>query len=97
MEPIKMRKEVVHKVPDGKLLRVEADLDTDEIKSIVITGDFFIHPEAALHKIENSLENVKVDDAEGILNRLVDDEGIRLIGFSVSDIATALRRIKHEK
>jgi hypothetical protein len=35
-----MNKKIVHKVPQGKMLRIEADIDGSIIKEIKITGDF---------------------------------------------------------
>lgn len=46
---------VDYKVRNGKLLRLEFELDKDIIKKIKINGDFFIYPETAITEIENIL------------------------------------------
>jgi len=42
------------KVKEGKVVKVEVEYD-EVIKNIRITGDFFLHPEDILDKIEKSI------------------------------------------
>lgn len=88
-----MKKEMDYKVPDGKLLRVEADIDGGVINSIKITGDFFIHPETALEKMEDLLKGKKISEAERSLGQFIEDNCVRIIGFTVSDISDVLEKM----
>ncbi len=42
------------KVPGGKLVRLKADVD-EVVRSVRISGDFFLHPEEAIECIEEAL------------------------------------------
>ncbi len=45
------------KVQGGKLIRVECDVHerSNTILRLIITGDFFLHPEEAIEELESSL------------------------------------------
>jgi lipoate---protein ligase len=88
-----MKKEMTYKVANGKLLRIEADLQNKTINHIKITGDFFIHPESMIIKIEDILKGKKIRDAKGILRRFIEENNIQIIGFEVSDILTVLENM----
>jgi len=53
----------------AKLVRVALDIEGDRIKSIRITGDFFMYPEEAIRRLEKCLVGAKLDEQE--LLRLV--------------------------
>lgn len=44
-----------YKIPGGKLVRIQAATEGQKLRSIKITGDFFLHPESALEQIELQL------------------------------------------
>ena len=48
------------KAPKG-IIKIELDLDGDVISVITISGDFFMHPEEALEKLERMLVGVKAN------------------------------------
>jgi lipoate-protein ligase A len=85
-----MNKKIVHKVPQGKMLRIEADIDGSIIKEIKITGDFFIHPEEAIIEIEDFLTGKSLSDIGQALAGFLDEKSIRIIGFNPSDLELAL-------
>ncbi|MFP4423950.1 MAG: lipoate protein ligase C-terminal domain-containing protein [Candidatus Woesearchaeota archaeon] len=85
--------EIDHKVPGGKLLRLEVELDKEIIGSIKLSGDFFVHPETAIAKIEGLLEGKRIDEVEDVLNNFIRKNNIELIGFDASDLAKALERV----
>ncbi len=78
------------KVPGGKLVRVKVYYD-DVITDISITGDFFLHPEESIEKIESALLGLKVNDGEekiaSIINEVVKENDIELIGVDAQAIA----------
>jgi lipoate-protein ligase A len=88
-----MQKRVDHKIKNGKLLQIEADLDNDTITSITITGDFFIHPESAIDGIEATLKNSTIRQARERLETFIRENDVKIIGFSVTDIITILEEI----
>ena len=49
-------------IKEGKLIRVKAKFDNDVIKSIRITGDFFLHPEEAIEDIEKTLIGSRIGE-----------------------------------
>ncbi|MFP4523831.1 MAG: lipoate protein ligase C-terminal domain-containing protein [Candidatus Woesearchaeota archaeon] len=87
-----MRRHVDHKVPGGKLLRLEVDLERDVIRSIRITGDFFMYPEPAITLLEEALKGTRTGDVDAVVNRFIEDNDVTIIGFGASDLADALRR-----
>jgi len=87
---LEMRR-IDYKVPEGKLLRIEADIDNNTIKNIKIHGDFFIHPETGLIEIENSLKGSTIDDKlEDRLTILTKD--MKMIGVCAKDIVHVLKK-----
>ncbi|WP_181685189.1 lipoate protein ligase C-terminal domain-containing protein [Halorhabdus salina] len=74
------------KVPDGKLVRVDIDVE-ERIDTVTITGDFFVEPPEARRDLETAIEGHPVDvDRETILAALEAVEAT-LIGFAASDLA----------
>ena len=59
-----------YKAPGGKLVRVRLRDEQGVIRSIKITGDFFLIPEESLGKLEKMLEDVPLREAE--LRLLID-------------------------
>jgi lipoate-protein ligase A len=92
-----MNTNIVHKVPQGKMLRIEAEITDSIINNIKITGDFFIHPEGAITEIEDFLIKKNVRNIEQELNTFLDKKNIRVIGFTPADLQEALlKNIKDE-
>lgn len=89
-----MIRDIDYKVPDGKLLRIHADLESDIINSIQISGDFFIHPETEIIEIEKLLVGVKISDVSDMLDKFIMEKNITLLGFDSVDLADALGRIR---
>jgi lipoate-protein ligase A len=85
-----MRKSIDFKVKNGKLLRVDFELEDDKIKEIKITGDFFICPEEGILFIENCLKGCKLEDCRERLEETIEKYGIKLVGFSVEDLYKCL-------
>jgi len=78
------------KVKEGKVVKVEVEYD-EVIKNIRITGDFFLHPEDILDKIEKSIigleKTVSVEAITSNINKLTECEDIQMIGISPESIA----------
>ncbi len=80
------------KVPDGKLVQVEADFD-DVFNQISITGDFFIQPPEALEDIEEAITGVPTDFSEEEVIDAIEDVDAELIGFSPEHVVEALEKV----
>lgn len=83
------------KVPGGKLLRIKVDY-SDKIENVQITGDFFLHPEESITKIEESLKgldkNIAENDMADKISKKMEEEHIEMIGVDAVSIARVLKR-----
>ncbi len=82
------------KVKEGKLVKVEVEYDK-VITRIKITGDFFLHPEDILEKIENGMLGAKKDASMGAIaskiQRITDAHGAQMIGLSPESLALVIK------
>lgn len=85
--------EVDYKAPGGKLIRVHAGLEGGRIRSIALTGDFFLHPEDRILVLEKALVGVRLDRSS--LCRAVAKSLARcqMAGISPDDVVTALLKL----
>jgi hypothetical protein len=80
------------KVPGGKLVRVSRGRNG----RIEVSGDFFLHPEESITLIEDAL--CRLDgtepaiEIERLLNNLIVDADIKLLGVSVPVIVRLYQR-----
>jgi len=82
--------EAVLKVEGGKMLRVMARLEGGRITGPLVTGDFFLHPEEAILRLEAALDGLPPEPAV-LLSAATDAlEDAELIGASPSDVVRAL-------
>jgi lipoate---protein ligase len=82
------------KVPGGKLVSARL-VCGDKIEDIKILGDFFIYPEEALFKVENSLKGRNSDisekEIEEIIEKIVLDEHAEMVGITPQSVAHVIR------
>jgi|WetSurMetagenome_2_1015567.scaffolds.fasta_scaffold150513_2 lipoate---protein ligase len=82
------------KIPGGKLVCVEVEADGATVARLRITGDFFLHPEEAIGRLEGSLSGIRLEiseaEAESILAQALGDA--QLIGVSCHDLARLFRK-----
>ncbi len=82
------------KVKEGKVVKVEIEHD-ELIKRIKITGDFFLHPEDALEKIEESLPGLEkganLETITSKIQKIVDASGAQMIGLSPESLASVIK------
>lgn len=84
------------KVENGKLVKIDADLE-DGFEDVKIHGDFFIDPAEKLEDITDMIERLSKDfERESIVEELksIDAE---LIGFSAEDIVDVLEKFRGDK
>lgn len=79
------------KIPQGKLVRVSIEFDGDILKTIQISGDFFMHPEEALVLLEEALKGVNIADAGNVIEEVINKNNVELVGFSPADLVEILK------
>jgi lipoate-protein ligase A len=84
-----------YKVPGGKLVAVEVDVDDGRLTHARVSGDFFLEPDSALEDIDAALNGLPAGSDVGQLARAIEgalDDSAALIGFSPQAVAIAVRR-----
>lgn len=85
-------RQIIYKVPNGKMLRIFLDTENNKIVDIKITGDFFIYPEEKISLIENQLRGKSLNEKELIkdINEVITTHSLELFGLDAKSIITAL-------
>ena len=81
------------------MVRVLMEVRSDKIERIQICGDFFLYPQEALSKLEESLKGVKTEEEE-VLNRIKEVYGrlgIVSLGVRPKDFTIAIMKALKEK
>jgi len=82
------------KVKEGKVVKVEAEYD-EVIEKLKITGDFFLHPEEFLEKIEKGMlglgKNVSAEAIASKIQRLAEANNAQMIGISPESLALVIK------
>jgi len=78
-----MKNRVLVEDPKGKFLKISMDFD-ETISDIVITGDFFVHPEEAIDELQESLKGARTEPEEirNILEDFFERTEVRMYGIS---------------
>ncbi|TMI20253.1 lipoate--protein ligase family protein, partial [Candidatus Bathyarchaeota archaeon] len=85
-----------YKAPGGKLVRIRLKEDQGQIRSVRITGDFFLIPEESLGKLEKMLEDVPLREPELrlLVDRFFRGTGAQGLGVSSDDFVKAILSAK---
>jgi len=84
-----------YKVPGGKLVVADLEVDNGVLSHVSISGDFFLEPDEALPEINRALTGLPADSPAADLAAAVTaalPEGTVLFGLSAEAIAIAVRR-----
>lgn len=84
-----------YKVPGGKLVVVDLEIEEDRIARFRLAGDFFLEPDSALDDINAAVNGLPVEsDATAIAAavRGALPDGAQLLGFTPEAVGTAVRR-----
>ncbi|MDW6059049.1 biotin/lipoate A/B protein ligase family protein [Streptomyces sp. FXJ1.4098] len=84
-----------YKVPGGKLVVVDLEVEDRRLKDVRVAGDFFLEPDEALLAINRALEGAPADtDARGLAGRVEAalPEGAVMFGFTADAVGVAVRR-----
>lgn len=83
------------KVPSGKLVVVDVEVEDGRLSDVRVAGDFFLEPDEALIAINQSLRGAPVESSALELAarvRAALPPGTVMYGFAAADVATAVRR-----
>ncbi|WP_022868203.1 lipoate--protein ligase family protein [Schaalia vaccimaxillae] len=84
-----------YKVPGGKLVVVDLEVDQDALAEVKISGDFFLDPDDALFRMRAALEGAPVSSsAKDLAQRVASvlDDTDTLMGITPDAIGIAVRR-----
>jgi lipoate-protein ligase A len=85
-----------YKIPGGKLLRIELEVESGVVLRAMVRGDFFAHPEEAFEAAEAELIGLPVDRLAETALSLFSRAPLELFGAGPMDIAMALEKTAHE-
>lgn len=76
----------------GKLIKITLDYEDGKIDNIKIYGDFFMHPEEGISKIEQGLVGcvLKKEELEGKVSEILNSENIQVFGFDSNQLSEAI-------
>lgn len=84
-----------YKVPGGKLVAVDVEVESGRLAKVSVSGDFFLEPDDALEDIDAALTGMpaeaSVDQLAGAINGALDPQ-VSLIGFNADAVGVAVRR-----
>lgn len=84
-----------YKMPGGKLVVVDLDIEESRMIHVQVSGDFFLEPDGALHAINAAIEGQDAAADEPSLAAAVRAQlapGVMMYGISPEAIAVAVRR-----
>jgi len=84
---------IEEKVPGGKLVCIDVEGAEGRIASIRITGDFFLHPEETIEKIENALIGAPVNEVATRVASTLKENDAQFIGVSPGDIERMIGKV----
>jgi len=91
-----MKIQSIYKVPEGKLLKIYANIDetNNTIKDIAINGDFFAYPEESINELEKILQqkNFKKNDLMKIITAFIENNQVQFIGIDAESLTEAIMR-----
>jgi lipoate---protein ligase len=84
--------QAIYKVPEGKLIKIFLEQEEGNIKSIKITGDFFIYPEEKIGALESALlgEGLVEDKLIAKLKQQEDRCGLEMFGVDMESIVKTI-------
>ena len=93
-----------YKVPGGKLVVVDLEVEDGHLRDVRVAGDFFLEPDDALDVLSGALDGVPADAGLAQLAQVLDDalrlatdQGrmpgpVAMVGFDTRAVAVAVRR-----
>ncbi|OOG61240.1 biotin--protein ligase [Rhodanobacter sp. B04] len=87
-----------YKMPGGKLVVIDLDVHDGRLAKVQLSGDFFLEPDSALHRINAALDGQPADAGEATLAnalRAALSPDVMMYGVSPEAIAVAVGRALH--
>lgn len=84
-----------YKMPGGKLVVADIEVDTGCLSHVQISGDFFLEPDTALDTINRALLQLPADSDEDALSAAIEKnlgDQVSMYGISARAVAVAVRR-----
>ncbi|MEU8541491.1 lipoate--protein ligase family protein [Streptomyces sp. NPDC048717] len=84
-----------YKIPGGKLVVVDLDVEDGALRRVRVAGDFFLEPDEAIEAIDGALEGAPADtDAAGLAARIDQalPPGTQMYGLTTEGVGVAVRR-----
>ncbi|MFX1485862.1 MAG: lipoate protein ligase C-terminal domain-containing protein [Promethearchaeota archaeon] len=85
------------KIPGGKLIRAQVSAEDGKIRRIIITGDFFLHPEDVLDRLEETLLGRKAKEVDKTIDRFFKENKAVLVGVKVRDFTKVILDAWHDQ
>ena len=81
-----------YKIPGGKLVKIKLETSSGMISDVKILGDFFLHPEETIQRIEELLLGSTADETsiENKVAQALTESDATLIGATAADIAKTI-------
>ena len=83
------------KVPGGKLVAADIEVEDGHLARVSISGDFFLEPDSALARMNAAVTGMpagsSADDVAAAITRAL-DPSVALVGFDARAVGTAVRR-----
>jgi lipoate-protein ligase A len=81
-----------HKIPDGKLIKIEIEIKKGAIHHFQLSGDFFLYPEEKIELLEKAIIGHNYQTASKALSRVIKKEKITLLGFEVKNLLSLVKQ-----
>ncbi len=84
-----------YKMPGGKLIVADIEVDDGRLSQVQISGDFFLEPDTALDTINQALLQQPAASDEDALTHAVEHglgDDVSMYGISARAVAVAVRR-----
>lgn len=78
------------KIPGGKLVRAHISVEDGKIRRIIITGDFFLHPEDVLEQLEERLLGRKLREIDKTVKQFFRENRAVLVGVEAGDFTKVI-------
>ncbi len=84
------------RAPNGKSFRISAEVSEGSVRSVRLTGDFFLEPEDSIFALESALARAPLaanrEEARSLIEKAL--ENATLTGVRVDDLVDAILEVK---
>lgn len=77
------------KVVGGKSVKVDLEVVNGLIVNAVVSGDFFLYPEEAIHEIESSIRGRTLEEAIREVSRF--RSSVEFLGVTIDDVVHTIK------